>query len=324
MTEMTIIEAINHTLEEAMANDDTVVVLGEDVGVDGGVFRATNGLIDEYEDRVMDTPLDEAGIIGTSIGMAAYGLKPIPEIQFSGFITQGFHQVKQHVSRMRMRTRDDITLPMVIRAPYGGGIKALEHHSESQESIYARMGGVKVVIPSTPTDTKGLLHAAIKDPDPVMFLEPKKIYRAVKEDVPEDVDVEIGDAAVRQDGSDLTVVSWGSMYHTAKQAVERVEADDDVDIELIDLRTINPLDEDTIVESVEKTGRLVVVSEENKMASIAAELCSLVAEKDLLHLQAPPNRVTGMDTPVPLYQLEDEFMPDEDRVVDGIRDTMTF
>ena len=324
MTEMNIVEAVNHTLDEAMAEDDRVVVMGEDVGVDGGVFRATDGLIEDYDERVMDTPLDEAGIIGTAVGMAAYGLKPIPEIQFSGFIVQGFHQIKQHVSRMRTRTRDDITLPMVIRAPYGSGIKALEHHSESQESIYARMGGVKVVIPSTPSDTKGLLHAAIEDPDPVMFLEPKQIYRAVKEDVPEDVDVEIGEAAVRQEGKDLTVVSWGAMYHTAKKAVEAMEDELDASIELIDLRTINPLDEETILESVEKTGRLVVVSEENKMASIASELTSLVAEKDLLHLQAPPKRVTGMDTPVPLYQLEDEFMPDESRVSEAIRDTLTF
>lgn len=324
MTEMNIVEAVNHTLDSIMAEDDRVVVLGEDVGEDGGVFRATDGLIDEYDERVMDSPLDEAGIIGTSVGMAAYGLKPIPEIQFSGFIVQAFHQVKQHVARMRMRTRDDITLPMVIRAPYGGGIKALEHHSESQEAIYARMGGIKVVIPSTPTDTKGLLEAAIDDPDPVMFLEPKQIYRSVKEEVPEDVDVEIGEAAIRQEGSDLTVVSWGAMFHEASKAVETIEAEDDLDIELIDLRTINPLDEQTVLESVRKTGRLVVVSEENRLASIASELCTLVAEQDLLHLQAPPKRVTGMDTPVPLYQLEDDYMPDTKRIQQAIRETAEF
>jgi len=325
MTEINIVEAVRDTLDEKMAEDDSVVVLGEDVGVDGGVFRATDGLIDAYgEERVMDTPLDEAGIVGTSVGMAVNGLRPVAEIQFSGFITQAFHQVKQHVSRLRMRTKGDINLPMVIRAPYGGGIRALEHHSESQEAIYARMGGMKVVIPSTPTDTKALLAEAIEDPDPVLFLEPKKIYRAFREDVPDSLDAAIGEAAVRSQGSDITVVSWGAMRRVAEDAAETVEKEDETSVELIDLRSINPLDEEAVLESVRKTGRLVVVAEEPKFAGVASELSALVAERDLLHLQAPVKRVTGYDTPFPLYQLENMYMPDVKQVVKNIRETVEF
>jgi pyruvate dehydrogenase E1 component beta subunit len=325
MTEINIVEAVRDTLDEKMAEDDSVVVLGEDVGVDGGVFRATDGLIDAYgEERVMDTPLDEAGIVGTSVGMAVNGLRPVAEIQFSGFITQAFHQVKQHVSRLRMRTKGDINLPMVIRAPYGGGIRALEHHSESQEAIYARMGGMKVVIPSTPTDTKALLAEAIEDPDPVLFLEPKKIYRAFREDVPDSPDAAIGEAAVRSQGSDITVVSWGAMRRVAEDAAETVEKEDGTSVELIDLRSINPLDEEAVLESVRKTGRLVVVAEEPKFAGVASELSALVAERDLLHLQAPVKRVTGYDTPFPLYQLENMYMPDVKQVVKNIRETVEF
>ncbi|MDY6778507.1 MAG: alpha-ketoacid dehydrogenase subunit beta [Candidatus Nanohaloarchaea archaeon] len=325
METLNIIESVNTTLDEAMAGDERVVVLGEDVGVDGGVFRATKGLIDEYgEERVMDTPLDEAGIIGTSVGMAAAGLRPIPEIQFSGFIAQAFHQLKQHVARMRTRTRGDINLPMVIRAPYGGGIEALEHHSESQEAIYARMGGLKVVIPSTPTDTKALLHEAIEDPDPVLFLEPKQIYRAFREEVPDQPEATIGEAAVRQEGDEITVVSWGAMMEVAQDAVKTVEEEDSVSAELIDLRTINPLDEETIIDSVQDTGRLAIIAEEPKLAGISSELAALMAEENLLHLQAPVKRITGFDVPFPLYQLEDDYMPDTRRAVKGIREVMDF
>ncbi|MDY6771071.1 MAG: alpha-ketoacid dehydrogenase subunit beta [Candidatus Nanohaloarchaea archaeon] len=323
--ELNIVEAVNHALDDAMAADDTVAVMGEDVGVDGGVFRATQGLLEEYgEERVMDTPLDEAGIIGAAVGMAAGGMKPVAEIQFSGFIVQAFHQLKQHAARMRTRTRDDINLPMVVRAPYGGGIRALEHHSESQEAIYARMGGIKVVIPSTPADTYGLLQEAIDDPDPVLFLEPKKSYRAFREEVPGDSDATIGEAAVRQEGSDVTVVSWGAMAREAQAAVQTAEQDHGIDAELIDLRTINPMDEQTVIDSVQKTGRLVVVAEEPKMAGIASELSALMAEENLLSLQAPVKRVTGFDVPFPLYQLEDYYLPNEERIVAKMKEAVEF
>jgi len=323
--EINIVEAVNQALHHEMEDDETVAVMGEDVGVDGGVFRATEGLLEEYgEDRVMDTPLDEAGIVGAAIGMAAGGMKPVAEIQFSGFIVQAFHQMKQHVARMRARTRGDITLPMVVRAPYGGGIRALEHHSESQEAIYARMGGLKVVIPSRPSDTYGLLREAIQDPDPVLFLEPKKTYRAFRENVPEDHETSIGEAAIRQDGSDVTVVSWGAMARTAEDAIETVEQDDGTSVEFIDLRTINPMDEEAIVDSVEKTGRLVVVAEEPKLAGISSEISAMMAERGLLNLQAPVRRVNGPDVPFPLYGLETEYLPNEDRIITAIRETVSF
>ncbi len=322
---LNIVEAVNKALHHEMEADETVAVMGEDIGVDGGVFRATEGLLDEYgDDRVMDTPLDEAGIIGAAVGMAAGGMKPVAEIQFSGFIVQAFHQMKQHVARMRSRTRGDITLPMVIRAPYGGGIRALEHHSESQEAIYARMGGLKVVIPSRPSDTYGLLRESIQDPDPVLFLEPKKTYRAFREDVPDDHEVEIGPAAVRQEGSDVTVVSWGAMARTTEGAIETVEQDDGTSVEFIDLRTINPMDEETIMESVKKTGRLVVVAEEPTLAGISSEISAMMAERGLLNLQAPVKRVNGPDVPFPLYQLENKYLPNEERVVSAIRETVDF
>lgn len=323
--ELNIVEAVNKALHHEMDADETVAVMGEDVGVDGGVFRATEGLIDEYgEERVMDTPLDEAGIVGSAVGMAAGGMKPVAEIQFSGFIVQAFHQMKQHVARMRARTRGDITLPMVVRAPYGGGIRALEHHSESQEAIYARMGGIKVVLPSTPADTYGLLREAIQDPDPVLFLEPKKIYRAFRDEIPEDHTATIGEAVTRQEGTDVTVVSWGAMAKTAESAVETVEQKDGTSVELIDLRTVNPMDEQTILDSVQKTGRLVVVAEEPKMAGISSEISAMMAERGLLNLQAPVNRVNGPDVPFPLYQLENYYLPNEERVVNAIRETVDF
>ncbi|MDY6789243.1 MAG: alpha-ketoacid dehydrogenase subunit beta [Candidatus Nanohaloarchaea archaeon] len=325
MPEMNVVEAIRDTLDNKMEENEKVVVLGEDVGVDGGVFRATKDLIDEYgEERVMDTPLDEAGIIGTAIGMAAYGLRPVAEIQFSGFIVQAFHQIKQHMSRMRTRTRGDITLPMVVRAPYGGGIRALEHHSESQEAIYARMGGVKVVIPSTPKEAKGLLSRAIEDPDPVLYLEPKKIYRAFRQEVPEEHSIDIGKAGVVEEGEDLTVVSWGAMKKMAEEAIEEAEEKHDISVELVDLRSMNPLDEETVLESVRKTGRLVIVAEEPKMAGISSELSALASEEALLSLEAPVKRVNGYDVPFPLYQLEDLYMPSKKRILKAIKETVEF
>ena len=323
MAEKNIVEAIRDTLDRKMEDDESVVVLGEDVGVDGGVFRATDGLIEKYgEERVMDTPLDEAGIIGSSIGMAANGLRPVAEIQFSGFIPQAFHQLKQHVARMRMRTQGDINLPMVVRAPYGGGIRALEHHSESQEAIYARTGGIKVVIPSNPSDAANLLRKAIEDPDPVMFLEPKKMYRSFRDEIMEE-DLELGRANTVMEGNDVTVVSWGAMARESIEAAEKAE-EDGISVEMIDMRGVNPLDDEAVLESVRKTGRLVVVSEEPRMGSIAGEISATVAEEAILSLEAPIKRITAPDVPYPLFKLEDYYMPDSEQILQGIQETVEF
>ena len=323
MAEKNIVEAIRDTLDRKMEDDESVVVLGEDVGVDGGVFRATDGLIEKYgEERVMDTPLDEAGIIGSSVGMAANGLRPVAEIQFSGFIPQAFHQLKQHVARMRMRTQGDINLPMVVRAPYGGGIRALEHHSESQEAIYARTGGIKVVIPSNPSDAANLLRKAIEDPDPVMFLEPKKMYRSFRDEIMEE-DLELGRANTVMEGNDVTVVSWGAMARESIEAAEKAE-EDGISVEMIDMRGVNPLDDEAVLESVRKTGRLVVVSEEPRMGSIAGEISATVAEEAILSLEAPIKRITAPDVPYPLFKLEDYYMPDSEQILQGIQETVEF
>ncbi|UPW02296.1 alpha-ketoacid dehydrogenase subunit beta [Halorussus gelatinilyticus] len=307
-----------------MQQDDDVLVMGEDVGKNGGVFRATEGLYDEFgEDRVIDTPLAESGIIGTAIGMAAYGLKPVPEIQFMGFIYPGFDQIVSHAARLRTRSRGRFTCPMVIRAPYGGGIRAPEHHSESTEAFFAHQPGLKVVIPSTPYDTKGLLTSAIRDPDPVMFLEPKLIYRAFRGDVPtESYEVPIGEAAVRTEGSDISVFTWGAMTRPTVEAAEQLEGE--IDVEVVDLRTVSPLDEETIVESFKKTGRAAVVHEAPKTGGLGAEISSIIQEEALLYQEAPVERITGFDTPFPLYALEDYYLPEPARIKEGIRDAVGF
>src|SRR5690554_89338 len=252
------IQAITHTLEQQMEKDPTVVVYGEDVGFEGGVFRATVGLQKKFgEKRCFDTPVSEAGLVGAGVGMAINGLKPVAEIQFSGFVLPAFNQIVAHVSRMRNRSRGRYSVPMVIRMPYGGGIRALEHHSESQEALFGHIPGLKVVIPSTPYDTKGLLTSAIQDPDPVIFMEPKRIYRAFKQEVPEkEYTVPIGKAKVIKEGHDITVVAWGAMVRESQKAVKSLE-EEGISVELIDLRTISPIDQDTIVNSVKKTGRFL-------------------------------------------------------------------
>lgn len=322
MAELNLVEAVRDALETEMANDDDVLVMGEDVGVDGGVFRATDGLIDKYgEDRVIDTPLAESGIVGTAIGLAVRGFKPVAEIQFSGFIYPAFDQLISHASRIRNRSRGAYNCPLVVRAPYGGGIAAPEHHSESMETIYAHTPGLKVVIPSTPSDAKGLLISAIRDPDPVVFLEPKKIYRAFKEDVPDgDHTVQIGEANVVQEGSDVTVISWGAMMRPTLAAAENVDAS----VEVIDLRTIKPFDLETIYASVEKTGRVVIVHEAPKSGGWGAELSATINEHDILYLEAPIKRVTGFDTIMPLPKLEKAYMPDQSRVEKAITDVVDF
>jgi pyruvate dehydrogenase E1 component beta subunit len=306
-----------------MERDDDVVVLGEDVGKNGGVFRATEGLYDEFgEDRVIDTPLAESGIVGTSIGMAAYGLRPVPEIQFSGFMYPAFDQIVSHAARLRNRSRGRFTCPMVVRAPYGGGIRAPEHHAESKEAIYVHEAGLKVVIPSTPYDTKGLLAASIRDPDPVIFLEPKLIYRAFREDVPEEpYTVELGEAAVRREGADVSVFTWGAMTRPTLEAAESV-AEDGIECDVLDMRTLSPMDTDAIVESFKKTGRAVVVHEAPKTGGLAGEITATIQEEALYYQEAPIERVTGFDVPYPLYALEDYYLPEDTRIEDAIRKTV--
>ncbi|WP_435180575.1 alpha-ketoacid dehydrogenase subunit beta [Halorussus sp. AFM4] len=321
---LTLVQAVRDGLYTEMQRDEDVLVMGEDVGRNGGVFRATEGLYDEFgEDRVIDTPLAESGIIGTAIGMAAYGLKPVPEIQFMGFIYPGFDQIVSHAARLRTRSRGRFTCPMVIRAPYGGGIRAPEHHSESTEAFFAHQPGLKVVIPSTPYDTKGLLTSAIRDPDPVVFLEPKLIYRAFRGDVPtESYEVPIGEAAVRREGADISVFTWGAMTRPTLEAAEQLEGE--IDVEVVDLRTVSPLDEDTIVESFKKTGRAAVVHEAPKSGGLGGEITSIIQEEALLYQEAPVERITGFDTPFPLYALEDYYLPEPARIKEGIRDAVEF
>ncbi len=320
-----IVEAICQAQYVAMKEDDNVVVLGEDVGLDGGVFRATDGLFHEFgKERVMDTPLAEGGIVAISIGMAIAGLKPICEMQFSGFIYQAFHQIEQQMARIRQRTRGRYHVPMVCRAPYGGGIRAFEHHSESREAYFAHTPGLKVVIPSNPYDAKGLLLAAVNDPDPVIYYEPKRLYRAFREEVPAGwYEVPIGKAKVMREGHDVTVISWGACVGACVEAAEELEGDG-ISLELIDLMTISPLDTETILESVRKTQRAVVVHEAQRSFGPGAEIIARIQDKVFLYLKAPVGRVTGYDIHMPYFQTEELFLPDTDRVVKAVRETMNF
>ncbi|WP_318567649.1 alpha-ketoacid dehydrogenase subunit beta [Salinigranum marinum] len=322
---LTLVQAVRDGLHTGMQRDDDVIVLGEDVGKNGGVFRATEGLYDEFGgDRVIDTPLAESGIVGTAIGMAAYGLKPVPEIQFSGFMYPAFDQIVSHAARLRTRSRGRFTCPLVVRAPYGGGIRAPEHHSESKEAFYAHEAGLKVVIPSTPADTKGLLISAIRDPDPVIFLEPKLIYRAFRGDVPEgEHTVPIGEAQVRREGEDVSVFVYGAMTPRTLEAAENL-AEEGVDVEVVDLRTVSPLDREAIVDSFTKTGRACVVHEAPRSGGLAGEITATIQEEALLYQEAPVVRVTGYDVPYPLYALEDYYLPSVARIEDGIREAVEY
>jgi pyruvate dehydrogenase E1 component beta subunit len=322
---LTLVQAVRDGLATEMERDEDVVVMGEDVGKNGGVFRATEGLYEEFgEERVIDTPLAESGIVGTAVGMAAMGMKPVAECQFSGFMYPGFDQIVSHMPRLRTRSRGRYTCPMVLRAPFGGGIRAPEHHSESKEAFYAHEAGLKVAIPSTPYDTKGMLTAAIRDPDPVVFLEPKLIYRAFRGDVPEEpYEVPLGEAAVRREGTDVSVFTYGAMTRPTLDAAEEL-ADDGIDAEVVDLRSVSPLDRESIVESFQKTGRACVVHEAPKTGGLAGEITATLQEEALLYQEAPIQRVTGYDVPYPLYALEDYYMPNEARVAEGIRDAVEF
>ena len=324
MPQMNMVQAINDGLRLEMRRDSRVVVMGEDVGKVGGVFRVTQGLFQEFgEDRVIDTPLAEGGIIGTAIGMALYGLRPVPEIQFADFIFPAFDQIVSEAAKFRYRSGGEYTVPMTIRTPVGGGIRGGHYHSQSPESLFIHTAGLKVVCPSNPYDAKGLLLSSIRDGDPVLFFEPKRVYRAVKMDVPEgEYTVPLGEAKVVREGRHLTCVAWGAMLYEALAAAEEV-AKLGIETEVVDLRTLWPVDIDTVVESVKKTGRIVIVHEAPKSCGFGSELVSMVCEKAFLHLEAPPVRVTGWDTPFP-YTLENEYLPLAHRITPALVETAKF
>jgi 2-oxoisovalerate dehydrogenase E1 component beta subunit len=320
MAKVTMVEAITMAMAHELENDPSVVVLGEDVGINGGVFRATAGLQQRFgKERVMDTPLAEALIAGISIGMAAQGMKPVAEIQFSGFIYPTVDQMINHAGRLRTRTRGRLHVPMVLRAPSGGGIHAPEHHSESNEAMFAHMPGIRTVMPSSPSRAYGLLLAAIREPDPVVFLEPTRLYRLNKQEVEDNGEaLPLDTCFVLREGDDVTLVSWGAMIHETLQAAAKL-AEEGIGCEVIDLATVSPIDFETILESVEKTGRLVIIHEAPKNCGVGAEVAATVAERGIYSLKAPIERVTGYDIPMPLFKLEHDYMPSVERVIKGIR-----
>ncbi len=322
---MTLVQAVADAMATEMRRDPTVLVMGEDVGKNGGVFRATEGLFDEFgPDRVMDTPLAESAIVGTAIGLAMTGWRPVAEIQFMGFVYPAVNQLLAHAARMRHRTRGRFHVPLVVRMPYGGGIHAPEHHSESYEALFVHTPGIKVVVPATPADAKGLLISAIRDPDPVLFMEPKRIYRAFRGEVPVgEHTVPLGKARLGRPGDDVTVIAWGAMVPVAEEAARQLERDG-VSCEVLDLRTLDPLDLDAIVGSVRKTGRAVVVHEAPRQAGLGAEISALVMERCILDLEAPVERVAGFDTVMPLARMEKLYLPHPGRVVRAVRRTLEF
>jgi pyruvate dehydrogenase E1 component beta subunit len=324
MPVMNVIQAVNDALRLEMRRDPRVVVLGEDVGAFGGVFRATAGLLQEFgATRVVDTPLAEGGIIGAAAGMALYGLRPVAEIQFADFIFPAFDQIVNEVAKFRYRSGGQYPCPLTIRAPYGGGIKGGHYHSQSPEALFLHTPGLKVVVPSGPYDAKGLLLSAIRDPDPVLFFEPKRVYRAAKGEVPEgEYLIPLGQAAVTRPGTQVTLIAWGAMWHEADQAAREAEAEG-IDCEVLDLRSLQPLDIEAITASVKKTGRAVVVHEAPRTCGFGAELAALIQERCFLSLEAPVARVTGFDTPFP-YTLESEYLPRAPRILQAIRATMTY
>ncbi|MGY8752813.1 MAG: alpha-ketoacid dehydrogenase subunit beta [Phycisphaerales bacterium] len=322
MANLTLVQSINLALIQEMEKDDRVLLLGEDIGLNGGVFRATEGLFQRFGgDRVVDAPLAESGIMGTAIGLAMGGLRPVPEIQFEGFMGPAFDQLTNQAARFNTRTRGGLTCPLTLRVPVGGGIHAPELHSDSPEAIYTHTPGLKIVMPSSPYDAKGLLISAIRDPNPVIFFEPKRIYRAFREEVPEDeYTIPIGEARTVCEGEELTMVSWGATVVQCMNAIEKSNKS----IELIDLRTISPIDMDTIAKSVNKTGRCVVVHEAPKTCGLGAEIAAGVMERCFLHLEAPVQRVCGFDTIMPYYKLELDYLPDAERIGKAITETLAY
>jgi len=319
------VQAINNALDIKLNEDPSVVVYGEDVGVEGGVFRVTEGLQQKYgESRVFDSPLAESAIVGAAVGMAVAGLRPVVELQFCGFVYPAFNQIISHAARMHNRTRGKYRTPMVIRFPFGGGINALEHHSESMEALYGHIPGIKVVIPSTPHDAKGLLISAIESDDTIIFMEPKRIYRAIKQEVAEDkYTIPIGKAKVLTEGTDITVVAYGAMIREVQKAMVLAKQAN-ISIELIDLRTIYPIDKETIIKSVQKTGRLAIVTEEPKSFGVAAEITAMANEDAFLYLEAPPKRIAGFDTIVPLPRGEHHYMQSPEKIFYELDKLMKF
>ncbi len=324
MAKMTMVQALNLALQQEMKKDDRVILLGEDVGVDGGVFRVTDGLITEFGDqRVLDTPLAESGIVGMAIGMAAYGLRPVCEIQFSGFSYHNFHQIENHAARLRWRSRGRFTVPLVLRTPYGGGVRALEHHSESREAYWAHTPGLKMVIPSGPRNARALLVSAIRDPDPVIFYESKALYRAFREEVPDaEETLPIGEPQLVSEGQNLTLISYGAMMRPTLEAARHLQEKDGVAADVIDLLTVSPFSEELLVQSVKKTGRAVIVHEAPRSFGPAAEIISRLMEKAFYYLEAPIERVTGYDIVIPLFNREQAYLPDTERILSAARKVM--
>lgn len=322
---LTLIQAITNGLETMLEADDNVLLLGEDIGVNGGVFRATDGLLDKFgEKRVVDTPLSEAGFVGTAVGMAVNGLKPVVEIQFLGFIYPAFEQIATHVTRTRARTMGHFSLPMVIRAPYGAGVRSPEIHSDSIEAFFTHMPGIKVVCPSNAYDAKGLLIASIEDPDPVLFLEPMRLYRGERNDVPVDkYTIELGKGKYVERGDDVTVLAWGAMMPIVEKAVAEMKAKQ-LTCDVIDLRTLYPLDKEIIAESVQKTGRAVIVHEAHATGGVGSEISSIINDTSFLSLKAPIERVAGFDVPVPLFSIENDYLPTSERVKRAIEKVVSF
>ncbi|WP_276528446.1 alpha-ketoacid dehydrogenase subunit beta [Pseudalkalibacillus hwajinpoensis] len=325
MKKMTMVQAITEALKVMLEEDESTLVIGEDVGRNGGVFRATNGLFELFGDeRVIDTPLAESGLIGTSIGLAMNGFKPVVEIQFLGFIYPGFNQLITHATRIRTRTQSRYTVPLTIRVPYGAGVRAPEIHSDSTEALFTHIPGLKVVVPSTPHDAKGLLISSIKDPDPVLFLEPMKMYRSGKGDVPTgSYTIPLGKAFRRRKGEDVSIFAWGAMVRVAEKAAETA-AKNGIECDVIDLRTLYPLDKEMIAESVQKTGRAVIIHEAPSSGGVGSEVITIINDTSFLYMKAPIKKVTGYDTPVPLFTLEDDYLPDEKKVVRAIEETVRF
>lgn len=324
MPKLTMVQALNLALRQEMENDDRVIVLGEDVGLDGGVFRVTDGLIDQFGDqRSLDTPLAESGIVGMSIGMAIYGLRPVCEIQFSGFSYLNFHQIESHAARMRWRSQGQFSVPMVLRTPYGGGVRALEHHSESRETYYAHMPGIKMVIPSGPRNARALLVSAIRDPDPVVFFEGKAIYRAFREEVPEKEEImPLGRSELVREGNDLTMISYGAMMRPILDAAEQLDTNHGVKADVIDLLTISPLDDQLFIQSVKKTGRAIVVHEAPRSFGPGAEIITRLMEKAFYYLEAPISRVTGFDVVIPLFSREKAYLPGVHRIINAAKNAL--
>jgi pyruvate dehydrogenase E1 component beta subunit len=326
MAKLTMVKALNLALLQEMERDEDVLVIGEDVGVDGGVFRVTEDLHRKFgSKRVIDSPLAEAAIIGTSVGMALYGLKPVAEVQFSGFAFQCFHQIENHAARYRMRTQGRFHVSLVIRMPYGGGVRALEHHSESEEQFYAHIPGLKMVVPSGPRTARALLVSAIRDPDPVVFFEPKALYHAAREDVPDEIEtLPLGQAQVVREGGDVTLVAYGAMLRVAREAAETLAAEDGVACDLVDLLTVSPLDRETLAASARKTGRVVIVHEAPRSFGPGAEIAASIMEDAFLSLEAPIRRVTAYDVPFVGFARERASVPDAARVVTAVRETLKY